>query len=77
MSRHDTRPKVTRVERNINAGEWYSGEAVFKHNIKVDLLLFDRTVIAAVGDVLLHILHFSEAKCLGQLEVIVSKLNSQ
>ena len=56
------------MERNINACERDGGETAFKHNITFGLLLFEGMVVAAVDDVLQHILDFSEAKFLGQLD---------
>jgi hypothetical protein len=55
------------VERNINACERDGGKTTFKYDITFGLLLFEGAVVAAVHNILQHILHLSEAEFLCQL----------
>ena len=55
------------MEGDINAREGDSGKATFKDDIALSLLFLKCAVIAAVHDILQHLLDLSETKFLGQL----------
>jgi hypothetical protein len=55
------------VEGDIDARERNSGETTLEDNIALSLLFLKCAVIAAVHDILQHLLDLSEAKFLSQL----------
>ncbi len=64
---HNTRPKVARMEGDIDTEERDRSETTLKDNIALNLLFLKYAVIAVVHDVLQHLLDLRDTKFLSQL----------
>jgi hypothetical protein len=60
------------VEGDIKASKRDRRETTLKDNIALSLLFFNSAIIAAIHDVLQHLLDLYETKFLGQLGLIIS-----
>jgi len=60
------------VEGYIKASKRNRSETTLEDNIALSLLFFNRAIIAAIHDVLQHLLDLCETKFLGQLGLIIS-----
>ena len=70
MVRHNTnntRPKVARMEENIDTGETVRSETTLEDNIALSLLFLKYAVVAVVHDVLQHLLDLRDTEFLIQL----------
>jgi hypothetical protein len=66
------------VEGNIKASKRDRSETTLEDNIALSLLFFNRAIIAAIHDVLQHLLDLCETKFLRQLGLIIStNINQQ
>jgi hypothetical protein len=60
------------VEGDIKASKRDRSETTLEDNIALSLLFFNRAIIAAIHDVLQHLLDLFETNFLGQLGLIIS-----
>jgi hypothetical protein len=60
------------VEGDIKASQRDRSETTLEDNIAISFLFFDRAIIAAIHDVLEHVLDLFKTKFLGQLRLIIS-----
>ena len=60
------------MEGDIKASKRNRSETTFENNIALSLLFFNRAIIAAIHDILQHLLDLCETKFLGQLGLIIN-----
>jgi len=65
------------VEGDIKASKRDRSKTTLKDNIALSFLFFNRTIIAAIHDVVQHLLNLCKTKFLGELGLIVNTNNSQ
>ena len=60
------------MEGDIKASKRNRSETTLEDNIALSLLFFNRAIIAAIHDILQHLLDLCETKFLGQLGLIIN-----
>ena len=64
---HDTCPKISRMERDVNTGQRNSGETSFELDVTLGLLLGLRTIETLSDYITQHLLHLLNAERFCQL----------